>query len=117
MGVDFEMPEGSPIYAARTGFVVRYGKNHAAGNYVVLLHSSGIETSYNHMKRLNANIRRGLKLNVGEKLGEVGCTGYCTKAHLHFAVRQSGRMVDPLKLLHPYPVFAENLLHAKVAQF
>lgn len=117
MGVDFEMPAGSPIYAARTGFVVRYGKSPAAGNYLVLLHSGGGETSYNHMKRIEAKIRRGLKLIVGEKLGEVGCTGYCTKAHLHFAVRQHGRMVNPLKILRPYPVFAENLLHAKVAQF
>lgn len=117
LGVDFELPEGTPIYAARTGTVVRFGKNHAAGNYVVLMHGNGVETSYNHMRRVDAKIRRGLKLNVGEKVGEVGCTGYCTKAHLHFAVRQKGRMVDPLKFLRPYPVFAENLLHAKVAQF
>lgn len=117
LGIDFELPEGSPIYAARSGVVVRFGKNHAAGNYVVLLHANGVETSYNHMKRLHAKIRRGLKLNAGEKLGEVGCTGYCTKAHLHFAVKKNGRMVDPLKFLRPYPVFAENLLHSKVAQF
>lgn len=117
LGVDFELPEGSPIYAARAGTVVRYGKNRAAGNYVVVLHSGGLETAYNHMSRLHPKIRTGLKLNAGEKLGEVGCTGYCTKAHLHFAVRKNGRMVDPLKFLRPYPVFAENLLHAKVAQF
>ncbi len=117
LGIDFEMPEGSPIYAARTGIVIRYGKNRAAGNYVVLLHSKGVETSYNHMKRVDSKIRRGVKLLAGEQLGEVGCTGYCTKAHLHFAIRQKGRMVDPLKFLRPYPIFAENLLHRKVAQF
>lgn len=117
MGVDFELPEGSPIYAARTGVVVRFGRNRAAGNYVVLLHANGAESSYNHMNRLNNKIHRGLKLNAGEPLGEVGCTGYCTKAHLHFAVRKNGRMVDPLKFLRPYPIFAENLLHAKIAQF
>jgi murein DD-endopeptidase MepM/ murein hydrolase activator NlpD len=117
MGVDFEMPEGAPIYAARSGLVIRYGKSPAAGNYVVLLHPGGAESSYNHLKRVDTKIRHGLKLSVGEKLGEVGCTGYCTKAHLHFAVRQNGRMVDPLKFLRPYPIFAENLLHAKVAQF
>jgi murein DD-endopeptidase MepM/ murein hydrolase activator NlpD len=117
LGIDFEMAEGSSIYAASTGFVVRYGKSFSAGNYVVLLHANGAETTYNHMKRIEGKIRRGLKLVVGEKLGEVGCTGYCTKAHLHFSLRQRGRMVDPLKFLRPYPVFAENLLHAKVAQF
>jgi peptidase M23-like protein len=117
LGVDFELPEGTSIYAARSGTVVRFGKNHAAGNYVVLMHDSGVETSYNHMRKIDARIRFGLKLNAGEKLGEVGCTGYCTKAHLHFAVKQKGRLVDPLKYLRPYPIFAENLLHAKVAQF
>lgn len=117
LGVDFEMAEGSPIYAASTGHVVRFGKNFAAGNYVVLLHSNGIETIYNHMKRIDSRIRRGLKLRAGEKLGEVGCTGYCTKAHLHFSLRRKGRLVDPLKFLRPYPIFAENLLHSKVAQF
>ncbi len=117
LGVDFELPEGTPIYAARNGTVVRFGKNRAAGNYIVLMHGNGVETSYNHMRKLDARIRFGLKLNAGDRVGEVGCTGYCTKAHLHFAVRQKGRMVDPLKFLRPYPVFAENLLHAKVAQF
>jgi murein DD-endopeptidase MepM/ murein hydrolase activator NlpD len=117
LGVDFELPEGTPIYAARTGVVARFGRNRAAGNFVVLLHGNGYETSYNHMRRVDPKIRRGLKLATGQQLGEVGCTGYCTKAHLHFAVKQKGRMVDPLKYLRPYPVFAENMLHAKVAQF
>jgi len=117
LGVDFELPTGTPIYAARSGTVVRFGKNHAAGNFVVLSHGKGVESSYNHMQRIDSHLRRGLKLNAGEKIGEVGCTGYCTKAHLHFAVRKHGRMVDPLKFLRPYPIFAENHLHSKVAQF
>lgn len=116
LGVDFELPEGTPIFAAANGKVVRFGRNHAAGNYVVLLHEGGSESSYNHMKRIDSRIRRGLSFKAGEKLGEVGCTGYCTKAHLHFAVRKKGRMVDPLKFLRPYPFFAEGYLQAKVAQ-
>jgi len=117
LGVDFELPEGTPIYAARSGTVLRFGHNRAAGNFLVLRHTSGVETSYNHMKRLSGHLRRGLRLNAGDLVGEVGCTGYCTKAHLHFAIRLQGRMVDPLRYLRPYPVFAENLLHAKVARF
>lgn len=117
LGVDFELPEGASIFAARTGTVVRYGYNHAAGNFVVLRHGGGIETSYNHMQRVERKIRRGLRINAGDKVGQVGCTGYCTKPHLHFAVRQNGRMVNPLKFLRPYPIFAENTLQAKVASF
>lgn len=117
LGVDFELPEGAPIHAARGGTVLRAGKNRVAGNFVVLRHANGFETSYNHLQRLEPRIRSGLKLNAGEKLGENGCTGYCTKAHLHFTVKRNGRVLDPLKYLRPYPVFAENLLQAKVAQF
>lgn len=117
MGVDFELPAGSPIFAARTGTVVRFGKNHAAGNFVVLNHGGGVESSYNHMLRVDPRIRTGLRIGAGQQVGQIGCTGYCTRAHLHFAVKNRGRMVDPLKFLRPYPIFAENALHAKVAQF
>lgn len=117
MGVDFELPGGSSIYAARAGHVLRFGYDRAAGNYLVIKHTNGLETSYNHMNFLPQRLRLGLKIKAGEKIGEVGCTGYCTKAHLHFTVRQQGRLIDPLRLLRPYPIFAENLLHAKIAQF
>jgi murein DD-endopeptidase MepM/ murein hydrolase activator NlpD len=115
LGVDFELAEGTWVFAARTGTVVRFGKSRAAGNYVVLKHGNGIESAYNHMQAIDRKIRYGLKLNVGDRVGQAGCTGYCTKAHLHFAVKQNGRMVDPLKFLRPYPIFAESALHAKVA--
>ncbi|MGZ3795326.1 MAG: M23 family metallopeptidase [Pseudobdellovibrionaceae bacterium] len=117
LGVDFEMPQGSPIYAASTGLVARYGRSSSAGNYLVLLHPNGAETIYNHMKRIDSKIRRGVKLVAGEKLGEVGCTGYCTKAHLHFSVRQRGRLVDPLKFLRPYPLFADVQLRRQIVTY
>ncbi len=117
LGVDFELPDGTPVFAPRTGVVARYGYSKAAGYYVVLTHGNGYETSYNHLKQMDSKIRRGRTIGAGEKFAEVGCSGYCTKAHLHFAIRQKGRMVDPLKSLRPYPIFAESLLHAKVAQF
>ena len=117
MGVDFELPEGDPVFAARTGTVVRLGKNHAAGNFVVLRHAGGVETSYNHMRALSPRVHVGLNMKLGEKVGEVGCTGYCTRPHLHFAMKIRGRMVNPLKYIKPYPSGIEPLLIEKVAQF
>lgn len=115
LGLDFELPVGEPIYAPRKGTVVRYGRNHAAGNYIVLLHSNGMETSYNHLNRIDRRIRQGLRVNAGEKIGEVGCTGYCTRAHLHFAVKKKGRMVDPIKYIKSYPAHMESMLEERVA--
>ncbi|WII72705.1 M23 family metallopeptidase [Bdellovibrio sp. 22V] len=115
LGIDFELPIGDPVFAPRKGTVVRYGHNRAAGNYIVLLHSNGIETAYNHLHRIDKRIRQGLKVAAGEKIGEVGCTGYCTRAHLHFAVKKKGRMVDPVKFIKPYPIQMERLLEERVA--
>ncbi len=115
MGVDFELPRGYPVFAARTGTVVRYGHNRAAGNYVVLLHSNGMETSYNHMQRIEKNIRQGRRIKVGAVIGQVGCTGYCTRPHLHFAVKKKGRMVNPISYIKSYPVQFERLLESRVA--
>lgn len=115
LGVDFEAPVGEPIYAPRTGVVARFGHNRAAGNYIVLLHSNGVETAYNHMHKIDRRIRTGLKIRVGEKLGEIGCTGYCTRAHLHFAVKKKGHMVDPLKYIKAYPHNMEAMLEKRIA--
>lgn len=115
LGVDFELPIGEPVYAAKSGTIVRFGRHRAAGNYVVILHPGGAETSYNHMHSLSPNLRVGLRVSGGQKIGTIGCTGYCTKAHLHFAVRKRGRMINPIPYLNPYPVFAKNKLENHLA--
>lgn len=116
LGIDFELPVGEPVYAPRRGTVVRYGRNRAAGNYIVLLHPNGMETAYNHLNKIDRRIRQGLKVSAGEKIGEVGCTGYCTRPHLHFAVKKKGRMVDPIKYIKSYPSHMEAMLEARVAK-
>ncbi len=115
LGVDFELPIGDPVLAARKGVVVRYGNNHAAGNFIVLRHANGIESSYNHLYKIDRRIREGLMVNAGDKIAEVGCTGYCTRAHLHFALKIKGRMVDPLKYIKPYPQNMHQMLASQVA--
>lgn len=115
LGIDFEAPPGSPIYAPKKGTVARMGHNRAAGNYVILTHSNGIETAYNHLRVLPKNLKIGMSVRIGQRIGEIGCTGYCTKAHLHFAMKKSGRMVDPAKYLKAFPSHFEEALQKKVA--
>jgi murein DD-endopeptidase MepM/ murein hydrolase activator NlpD len=116
LGVDFELPIGEPVLAARQGFVKRYGYHRAAGNFIVILHSHGIETAYNHLSKIDKKIYQGRKILAGDKIGEIGCTGYCTRAHLHFAVKQNGQMVNPMKYLMPYPFKMENRLSTRIAE-
>lgn len=115
LGIDFELPVGDPVFAVRQGTVVRYGFNRAAGNYIVLLHNNGMETSYNHLNKIDKRVRQGLRVSAGERIGEIGCTGYCTRPHLHFAVKKKGRMVDPVKYIKSYPSQMERWLEERVA--
>lgn len=116
MGIDFELAEGEPVFAARKGTVVRLGHNHAAGNFIVLRHQNGIETAYDHLKKVTPGLREGKSVDAGQTIGEVGCTGYCTKAHLHFAIRMNGRMVNPAQYIKAFPSQYQESLQARVAQ-
>lgn len=117
LGIDFEAPQGSPIFAPKKGRVARLGRNRVAGYYVVLQHPSGVETAYNHLKWNPSRILRvGQQIKAGQKIGEIGCTGYCTKAHLHFAMKRNGHMVDPAPYLKAFPSGFEKALQKKVAR-
>jgi murein DD-endopeptidase MepM/ murein hydrolase activator NlpD len=101
-GIDFEGESGSPIYAANTGRIIRFGRNRAAGNFVVMRHDNGLETYYNHMETLSSQLRNGLIVKAGTRLGSMGCTGYCTKPHLHFAVKSNNQFVNPINKVRFY---------------
>jgi murein DD-endopeptidase MepM/ murein hydrolase activator NlpD len=40
-------------------------------------------------------VRRGERVERGERIATAGCTGSCTGTHLHFEVHRRGRAVDP----------------------
>jgi len=100
-GIDFELPEGEPVYAVNGGSIVRIGRNRAAGKYVVIRHAGGYESYYNHLSQL-ARLVVGQKVAAGTYVGDIGCTGYCTKPHLHFAIKKNGRFVNPISLVRNY---------------
>lgn len=101
-GMDFALPEGSNVYAAQSGTVLRIGRNRAAGRFIVLRHSSGYESYYNHMSAQNARLSAGSRVNAGDIIGKIGSTGYSTSPHLHFAVKKNGRFIDPVFLIRSY---------------
>ncbi|MCB0348988.1 MAG: M23 family metallopeptidase [Bdellovibrionales bacterium] len=106
MGIDFELAIGSPVFSVAGGKVLRTGRNRAAGNYVVIKHLNGLESFYNHLSE--TNVSPGQYVEPGEHIAAVGCTGYCTKAHLHLAVKSNGRFIDPSKYVKPYPYHKRN---------
>ncbi len=94
-GVDVGAPTGTPVYAAAAGTVVISEYNYSAGEYVMINHGNGVYTVYMHFSKRSVKV--GQKVSQGDKIGEVGSTGYSTGPHLHFGVRINGKYYDPLK--------------------
>jgi murein DD-endopeptidase MepM/ murein hydrolase activator NlpD len=92
-GVDLAAPAGTPVQAAAAGEVVFSGRRGSAGNLVEIRHPDGAKTTYAHLAEIHVDV--GETLGAGEILGSVGTSGRTTGPHLHFAVEQDGRAVDP----------------------
>ncbi|MGE3388086.1 MAG: M23 family metallopeptidase, partial [Bdellovibrionales bacterium] len=71
---------------------------------------------YNHLSNIATNVFPGARVANGQKVGEIGCTGYCTKAHLHFAVKRLGQFVNPLLYLKNYPYRSQKMISQHMAE-
>lgn len=100
-GVDYAAPLGTPINSVGDGMVLDAGYNKGMGNYVVIRHSNGCETSYNHMVHYAKKIKKNVNVVQGEVIGYVGKTGYATGYHLDFRMKVNGVYVDPLTVKSP----------------
>lgn len=113
--IDIPAPTGTAVYAAKPGTVVCSSTASAdasykcpgcgytgAGYHVVLRHSDGYHSFYDHLS--SVNVANGAYVNAGQKVGEVGSTGNSTGPHLHFAISSYGMysLVDPLTYLTPF---------------
>jgi len=65
------------------------------GNYVVIKGVDGRIYTYAHLGEVN--VSKGQFVSSGLKIGLVGDTGYSDGAHLHFSVKENGKLVDPLE--------------------
>lgn len=101
-GIDFGAPSGSPVYPALDGVIVTASRTRSKGKYITIRHNNGYLTTYIHLRRFAPGIKPGKRVELGEKIAEVGRTGYATGAHLHFGVIQDGYYVDPFHLLKSY---------------
>ncbi|MBR6556263.1 MAG: peptidoglycan DD-metalloendopeptidase family protein [Clostridia bacterium] len=93
-GIDLPAPKGTPILSANYGTVIRAEYNTAYGNYVMVDHGGNKKTLYAHMSKMS--VKKGDEVSKGQKLGEVGTTGYSTGNHLHFEIIINGSQVNPL---------------------
>ncbi|HEV2281694.1 MAG TPA: M23 family metallopeptidase [bacterium] len=97
-GLDIATQYGSPVTAARNGFVRFVGWESGYGRIIVLDHGAGMETRYSHLSA--ALVSPGQAVERGQVIGRIGSTGWSTGPHLFFEVRRNGVPVDPAGYLN-----------------
>ena len=95
--LDFNMPEGTPIYAAREGVVYAYQEHHSDGgplpryegksNFIMIKHNDGSYGCYWHLQKNGVAVKEGA-VKKGQLIGYSGGTGFVLRPHLHFAVKK-----------------------------
>jgi murein DD-endopeptidase MepM/ murein hydrolase activator NlpD len=115
-GVDYGAPVGTPARTVADGTVEFAGWQGGYGNTVIVRHGGDKTTLYAHLSRID--VRRGERVQQGQRIGAVGATGTATGPHLHYEFRVGGRHVDPLRAARqaaPVPL-AEQSRGAFMAQ-
>lgn len=100
-GLDLAAPSGTPIYATGPGIVTKSGWGTGYGQYVEINHGNGYLTRYAHASRLIARV--GERVQAGDHIANVGCTGRCTGPHLHYEVVKDGQRKNPSTYLAMLP--------------
>ncbi len=97
-GIDMARPLGTSLLSIGNGKVVAVRHtNIGLGLFVVIDHGGGVFSVYGHMARIY--VKENQILNVGDKIGEVGSTGYSTGPHLHLEIIKDRNYVNPRKYL------------------
>lgn len=119
--IDWDVPEGTIVCAAREGRVVGVRddstfsgtdpKLKPLGNYVIIKHADGTFADYHHLQKEGALVKLGDEVKTGQPIGLSGSTGFASKPHLHFAVFQAinGKKVIslPFRLKTNHGTFTE----------
>ena len=97
-GVDLSAPQGTPIYAAKSGKVTTTSyQASGAGYYVSINHGDGFASIYMHMTHYI--VKPGDYVSAGQVIGYVGSTGASTGPHLHFGISYNGTYVNPMNYI------------------
>ena len=95
--IDFDMPVGTGVFAAREGVIFAYQDNFEEGgmstkyknkaNFIIIKHADGSFGCYWHLKKHGVIIKSG-HVKKGQLIGFSGATGYVLRPHLHFSVKK-----------------------------
>ena len=85
------------VHSIASGIISEEGYDTRAGNYIVIQHGNGIESIYCHLSKFF--LRSGDLVFAGNSIAMSGATGAVNGPHLHFAIKENGKFIDPESLL------------------
>lgn len=92
-GIDIPAPYGAPVVATADGSVRYVGYNKGYGRMVVVQHGNGLITRYAHNSKII--VKKGQKVEKGQKIAEIGSSGIATGPHSHYEVLLHKTPVNP----------------------
>lgn len=95
-GIDLRA-RSDTVYAVLDGEVSAIAWGRSIGLYVRLSHGA-VSTLYGHLSRVL--VMPGDSVSAGRPIAVTGRTGIVTGEHLHFAVWNGKRFVDPVRFLY-----------------
>ena len=102
-GIDLAAEAGTGVKAAAAGTVYSVFQDDTHGTTVVIRHENGFVTEYASLST-DVMVSAGDTVKMGQTIGYVGNTALLENAlgdHLHFAVSQNGKSIDPMDFLNP----------------
>jgi len=119
--VDWTVPEGTIVCAARDGRVVGVKQDSTVGgpdrkwrpfaNYILIKHADGTFADYVHLQPDGAMVKLGDQVTTGQPIGLSGRTGFTSSPHLHFSVFQTvdgkTKLSLPFRLKTDHGTFTE----------
>lgn len=118
-GTDFalasvaRMQGGVDVFAAAPGKILRFRDGESddlksddelsqfvqdgkeCGNGVLIDHGEGLQTIYCHLRKGSIVVKPGQNVRAGQKIAQVGQSGFAAFPHLHFGVLKDTAVVDP----------------------
>lgn len=97
-GIDFRAPLGSDVVSMDDGVVTDIVEQQQGyGRHVYVTDIDGKVALYAHVGLIMVEV--GEQIKAGQKVAEVGMTGWTTGPHLHFEVMQDGAKINPMPLV------------------
>lgn len=96
-GIDFAAPWASPVTATADGVIHFAGTRSGFGRVVEINHGNGFITRYAHMNRIS--VKKGQKVSLHDKVGELGSSGRSTGPHVHYEVLYKGKPLNPRRFI------------------